>query len=378
MKHLTILGSTGSIGTQTLDIVRQHPEEFRVFALTANNNVKLLKKQVEEFNPQVVAVTNEEKADELEDKIGIQVLKGKDSLQKICSFDEGDFVLNSLVGNVGILPTLAAIRKRKIIGLANKETLVSAGELVMKEARNHNVIVLPIDSEHSAIFQCLQGNDKKAIKRIILTASGGPFLDYKKEDLEKVTVEEALSHPTWSMGKKITVDSATMMNKGFEVIEAMHLFDVPLEKIDVVIHPESIIHSMVEFVDHSTLAQLSHPDMRIPIQYALYYPRRIVNSLKPLNLMELEALNFRKPDMEKYTCLSLAFRAVKAGGTMPAAMNAANDILTAKFLDGKIKFLDIPKKIAEVMDNYTPKIILSVDDVMDAISWVENYLQKKF
>lgn len=369
MKNLIILGSTGSIGTQTLDIVRQHPRDFKVFALTANSNIDLLKKQVEEFSPSVVAVADKEKADKLE--VDVEVFKGEESLQKICSSDEGDFVVNSLVGNVGILPTLAAIKKGKTVGLANKETLVSAGETVMREAKKHNVSILPIDSEHSAIFQCIQGNDSKAVKRILLTASGGPFLNYSKEDLEKVSVEQALSHPTWSMGKKITVDSATMMNKGFEVIEAIHLFDVPIGKIDVVIHPESVVHSMVEFIDHSTIAQLSLPDMRLPIQYALFYPRRVANMLRPL---ELSNLTFRKPDMEKYPCLALAFKAVKIGGTMPAVMNAANDVLVSKFLSGKIRFLDIAEGISDIMERYKPKKC-SVKAVTDAISWTENELE---
>lgn len=372
MKSLIILGSTGSIGTQTLEIVRNNPKDFKVVALTANSNVGLLKKQVEEFKPSVVAVADEAKADELEDALGISIFKGEESLSKVCSLDEGDFVVNSLVGSIGIVPTLAAIKKKKTIGLANKETLVSAGELVMREAKKHGVKMFPIDSEHSAIFQCLQGNERESVKRIILTASGGPFLNYSKKDLENVSVENALSHPTWKMGRKITVDSATMMNKGFEVIEAMHLFGVPVEKIDVVIHPESIIHSMVEFVDHSTIAQLSHPDMRIPIQYALYYPKRVANALRPLQLDTLKTLNFMKPDLEKYPCLALAFDAVRASGTMPAVMNAANDVLVEKFLSGEIRFLEIAERIRKVMGRHKPRRVSSVEDVISAISWARS------
>lgn len=371
MKSLIILGSTGSIGTQTLEIVRNNPKDFRVVALTANSNIDLLRKQVEEFKPSAVAVADKTKADELEDALGISILKGEESLSKVCSLDEGDFVVNSLVGSIGIVPTLAAIKKKKAIGMANKETLVSAGELVMREAKKHDVKILPIDSEHSAIFQCI-GGEGKFVKRIILTASGGPFLNYSFKDLENVSVDNALAHPTWKMGRKITVDSATMMNKGFEVIEAMHLFDVPVEKIDVLIHPESIIHSMVEFVDHSTIAQLSHPDMRIPIQYALYYPKRVANALRPLQLDKLKTLNFRKPDLEKYPCLSLALDAVRASGTMPAVMNAANDVLVEKFLSGEIRFLEIAERIRKVMGRHKPKRISSVEDVISAISWARS------
>lgn len=371
MKSLIILGSTGSIGTQTLEVVRKNPKDFRVVALTANSNIDLLRKQVEEFEPSVIAVADKAKADELEDALGIHVLKGEESLSKVCSLDEGDFVVNSLVGSIGIVPTLAAIKKKKTIGLANKETLVSAGELVMREAKKQGVRILPIDSEHSAIFQCI-GGEGKFVKRIILTASGGPFLNYSLKDLESVSVDNALAHPTWKMGRKITVDSATMMNKGFEVIEAMHLFGVPVEKIDVLIHPESIVHSMVEFVDHSTIAQLSHPDMRIPIQYALYYPKRVANALRPLQLDTLRALNFMKPDLGKYPCLALAFDAVSSSGTMPAVMNAANDVLVEKFLSGEIRFLEIAERIRNVMGRHRPKRVSSVDDVIGAISWARS------
>ncbi len=380
MKTLSILGSTGSIGTQTLEIVKNNPREFKIAGLTGNNNIELLKKQIIEFKPEAIAVIDKEKADllkyflkkdsEIKNKgISINIYSGVEGIIKIATLNAADTVVNSLVGSIGIKPTIEAIKNKKNIALANKETLVAAGSIVMEEARKNNVNLMPIDSEHSAIFQCINGEIEKinSIKKIILTASGGPFRDYTKAKLEKVTVKDALSHPTWSMGNKITIDSATLMNKGFEVIEAHWLYDIPYEDIEVIIHPQSIIHSMVEFKDSSTLAQLSFPDMKIPIQYALSYPKRLHLNAKKLDLAEIKNLAFEKPDLGNFPCLRYAFEAGKAGGTMPAALNAANEAAVNAFLENKIKFREISKIINKMLNGHktikTPNLnqILELD-----------------
>ena len=352
MKKLSILGSTGSIGTQTLDIVKNNPHEFKVVGLTANKNIELLKNQINEFKPESVAVMDNEKADLLKEDVDINVYSGIDGIIKIAALDETDTIVNSLVGSIGVKPTVEAIRNKKNIALANKETLVTAGSIVMEEVKKNDVNLMPIDSEHSAIFQCLNGENIDDINKIIITASGGPFRDYTKQQLENVSVNDALNHPTWNMGNKITIDSATLMNKGFEVIEAHWLYGIGYKDIEVVTHPQSIIHSLVEFKDNSTVAQLSLPDMKMPIQYALSYPKRFELNVKKLNLTEVKNLSFEKPNFELFPCLKYAYDAGNIGGTMPAVLNAVNEVAVYAFLENKIKFLDIPKLINKMMDSH--------------------------
>lgn len=367
MKNLSILGSTGSIGTQTLEIVRQFPKEFKIVGLTANKNIELLKKQIKEFKPKAVAAMDENKADELRKYANVQVYSGREGLNKIATLNEADTVVNALVGSVGIEPTYNAIKNKKNIALANKETLVAAGSVIMEEVKKNNVSLMPIDSEHSAIFQCLNGENIKEVNKITITCSGGPFKNYTRQQLEKVTAQDALKHPTWNMGNKITIDSATLMNKGFEVIEAHWLYGIDYKKIKVVIHPKSIVHSSVEFIDKSTIAQLGLPNMKIPIQYALSYPKRLSNITTPLDLVKIRNLEFQEPDFEMFPCLKYAYEAGIAGGTLPTVMNAANEIAVYAFLDGKIKFLDIPKLIKKMMSNHrltkNPKLgeIIDID-----------------
>jgi|TARA_B100002003_G_C14125941_1_gene541529 1-deoxy-D-xylulose-5-phosphate reductoisomerase len=352
MKKLSILGSTGSIGTQTLDIVKNNNSEFKVMGLTTNRNIELLKKQINEFKPVAVGVMDEEKADLLKKDVDIEVYSGIDGIIKIATLNESNTVVNSLVGSIGVKPTVEAIQSKKNIALANKETLVTAGSVVMEEVKKNNVNLMPIDSEHSAIFQCLNGENIDEASKIIITASGGPFRDHSKEQMEKVTVKEALNHPTWKMGNKITIDSATLMNKGFEVIEAHWLYNFPYEKIDIVIHPQSIIHSLVEFKDNSVIAQLGNPSMKIPIQYALTYPKRYKTDEKKPDLLEIKNLNFEKPDFELFPCLKFAYDTGIKGGTLPAVLNAANEIAVNAFLQEKIKFLDIPKLIEKMLNEH--------------------------
>ncbi|WP_053957400.1 1-deoxy-D-xylulose-5-phosphate reductoisomerase [Inediibacterium massiliense] len=355
MKNISILGSTGSIGTQTLDVVRNNKEKFNILGLSANNNIDLLEKQIEEFHPIAVAVMNEEKAIELKKRLGgkkTEVLHGIKGLISIATLSQVHLVVTSVVGMIGLIPTLEAIKNKKDIALANKETLVTAGKIVMEEAKKNNVAILPVDSEHSAIFQCLKGYNLKDIKRIILTASGGPFRGLHRSDLENVSVKEALKHPKWNMGRKISIDSATLMNKGLEVIEAKWLFDVDLEQIDVVVHPQSIIHSMVEYKDSSILAQMGHPDMRVPIQFALTYPDRVKRDEKKLDFFELGSLTFEKPDLDTFPCLNLAYEALKIGGSLPTVLNAANEVLVELFLQEKIGFYHIPKGIQKAMEKH--------------------------
>ena len=368
-KNITILGSTGSIGTQTLDVVREIGG-ISVKAMTTNTRIELFEKQIREFGPELVCVMNEEKAKELENNIkdlGIPVLAGMEGLIAAATYEKSDTVVNSVVGNIGLRPTIAAIKAGKDIALANKETLVTCGELVMKLIKENNVNMYPVDSEHSAIFQSLQGNDGNAIEKIILTASGGPFRT--RESLENIRVEDALAHPNWSMGKKITIDSATLMNKGLEVIEAKWLFDVPLEKIQVTVHPQSIIHSAVEYEDGAVIAQLGVPDMKVPIQYALTYPKRVKNTFKRLDLFETASLTFEKPQTDRFKCLSLAYRAIETGGTMPCVMNGANEIAVNRFLNGDIEFLQIPEVIEKVMNAHTVKYNYTPEDVLEADEW---------
>ncbi len=372
MKGISVLGSTGSIGTQALEVCENLG--FDVLALTTNVRIDILEKQIEKFKPKIVAVMNDEKASELKKNLknkNVEVLAGIDGINSAASIDGADTILNALVGNIGLEPTLKAIRNGKNVALANKETLVTAGELVIKEAKKFNIKIYPIDSEHSAIFQCLQGNENNKIAKIHLTASGGPFKDYTSFD--GITVKDALNHPNWTMGRKITIDSATMMNKGLEVIEAKWLFDVDVGKINVVIHPQSIIHSMVEFEDGAVIAQLGEPDMRVPIQYALTYPERVKNNFPKVNFFECGNLTFQKPDLKLFRCLALAFDAIKTGGTLPTVLNGANEIAVGAFLDGKIQFSDIPELIEKAMYAYNIKYNYSFADVFEADLWARNY-----
>ena len=365
MKHLLILGSTGSIGTQTLEIVKQHPDEFKIVGLTTNKNSDLLLKQIKEFKPKAVAVMDKSKVDDLLNFSSCQVYSGMDGLNKIATLDEADTVVNALVGSVGIEPTYNAIKSKKNIALANKETLVAAGSVIMEEVKKNKISLMPIDSEHSAILQCLNGGNINEINKITITCSGGPFKNYTKQQLENVSVQDALKHPTWNMGNKITIDSVTLMNKGFEVIEAHWLYGIDYEKIKIVIHPQSIIHSLVEFQDKSVIAQLGLPDMKIPIQYALTYPKRFQNLSKSLNLAEIKNLEFKEPNFEMFPCLKYAYEAGAIGGTLPATINAANEAAVHAFLDNKIRFLDIARLIRKMMNEHNLIKNPSLNEILD-------------
>lgn len=373
-KDIVIIGSTGSIGVSTLDVIANNPSKYRVRGLTCNSNVELLIVQIKKFNPSFVSVYSPEAKDELASrlkrlKISVPIYSGEEGNITAASDRHADTVVVSVVGGIGLLPTLAAIEKRKKVCLANKETIVCAGSIVMSEARRKKVRVIPIDSEHSAIFQLLEGVRRSEVRRVIITASGGPFRNLPEPELEKVTVARALQHPNWSMGAKITVDSATLMNKGLEVIEAMWLFGLSLEEISVVVHPQSIIHSMVELIDGSVLAQLGYPDMRIPINYALSYPERTsVDYIRPFDFVKAGTLTFEAPDLKRFPCLALAYSAAGKGGTMPAVMNAANEAAVKKFLAEEIKFTDISRLIAAAMKKHAKRFIAepSLDEIIDA------------
>lgn len=357
MKRVTILGSTGSIGTQTLDVIRQNREDFEVVALTAGNNVQEMASQIEEFHPRYVVMKNEEKAVELSKRLSAtdnncQILSGMDGFMEVSTLPEVDTVVAAMVGMIGLRPVMCAIEAGKDIALANKETLVTAGHIIIPLAKQHKVKILPVDSEHSAIFQCLHSEQRGAVETIFLTASGGPFRKSTKEALQQVTVEQALAHPNWAMGQKITTDSATMMNKGLEIIEAKWLFDVELEKIHVLVQPQSIIHSMVGFQDGAVMAQLGTPDMRLPIQYALYYPQRIFLGGERLNFEQIAEIHFEKPNTEVLRGIPLAVEAARVGGSMPTVMNAANEYAVAKFLHKDIGFLQIYDMIEYAMKKH--------------------------
>ncbi len=374
MKKLSILGSTGSIGKNTLEVVSRHPDKFKVVALAARNNIEDLELQVKEFKPDVVAVFDEEAAENLKNRdLPVDILFGEQGLIEAGIIDSADMVVSAIAGSPGLGPTYAAIQAGKDIALATKEALVMAGDIVMAAAAANGVSIIPVDSEHSAVFQCLDGRDRKEIEKIILTASGGSFLNRSLSELDKVTPEEALKHPNWDMGRKITIDSATLMNKGLEVIEAYWLFNVPLEKIDVVIHPQSIIHSMVSYVDGSVIAQMSMPDMKGPISYALSYPGRLGDILPALNLSEIRELTFEKPDVDKYPAITLTYRALESGGTMPCVLNAANEAAVDAFLDGDIAFTDIWRVVADTMSEHKT---IHVDTIEDIIG-VSNRARKK-
>ena len=375
MKRITILGSTGSIGRNALDIIARNKKRFKVSVLTAGNNVDLLEKQVKSFSPDVVALADEKAAMEMKNRLGkrhassVHILSGNKGVIEAAAYDNTDFVLSAIVGSAGLAPTLSAIHAGKTIGLANKESLVMAGDMIMEEAKKYHVRILPVDSEHSAIFQCIEGYKKSDLRRIILTASGGPFADRSLHDLYDIAPEDALKHPRWNMGKKISIDSATLMNKGLEVIEAHHLFDFPPGKIDVLIHPQSIVHSLVEFHDRSYIAQLSIPDMKGPIAYALTYPKRLKNVITGLELDTVESLTFKKPDPQCFPCLSYAYRALKAGGTMPSVLNAANEVAVNAFLKGTIRFPAIPHVIKNTIDQHALISETGLDVILEADKW---------
>lgn len=375
MKYISILGSTGSIGTQTLDVVREHADELKVCAITGNNNIELLREQIIEFSPMLCCVMNEEKASALKNilpsNVKTEIMSGMDGLIAAAEYEKSEIIVTAVSGMIGLKPTVAAIKKGKTIALANKETLVTGGDYIMNLARQYHAPILPVDSEHSAIFQSLMANDKKSINKIVLTASGGPFRGKNTDFLKNVKVEDALKHPNWSMGKKITIDSATLMNKGLEVIEAKFLFNVEPEQIEVVVHPQSIIHSGVEFCDHSTIAQLGLPDMRVPIQFALFYPKRSNNSYKSLSLSEIGNLTFEKPDMEVFKCLRLAFDSLREGGTMPAVLNASNEVCVSLFLDKKISFLEIGDLNEKIMNMHKKEKIESIETILSAEEWTK-------
>ncbi len=376
VKKLSVLGSTGSIGTQTLDVARKL--NLEISALSAHSNIEMLEQQIREFKPSVAVVFDEKRAEEL--KINIKdldtkVYSGMDGLLYIATFDECDLVVNSVVGMVGLKPTLASIEAGKNIAFANKETLVAGGALVMDAAKRNRVTLFPVDSEHSAIFQCLQASPpEKALKKIILTASGGPFFGKTADELRNVTVAQALDHPNWSMGAKITIDSATMMNKGLEIIEAAWLFDMPVDDIEVVVHRESIIHSMIEFVDNSVLAQLGLPDMRIPIQYAITYPHRVQSPVESLDFTKISSMTFYHPDYDTFKCLNACKKAMAKGGIVPAVANGANEIANKLFRENKITFLEIGELVISAVDSFEYKEVKTLSDVLDADKAAREYV----
>ena len=378
MKKIAILGSTGSIGTQTLDVVREHSDELQVVALAAGSNKERLKEQIKEFHPKLVSLSDEKKAQELKEELAgeqVEVVCGMEGLIEVAGADSADVVVTAVVGMMGILPTMEAIKKGKDIALANKETLVTAGHLIIPMAKEYGVSILPVDSEHSAIFQSLQGEPKAALDKILLTASGGPFRGKSAEFLETATLEDALNHPNWSMGPKITIDSSTMVNKGLEVMEAKWLFGVDYSQIEVVIQPQSIIHSMVQYVDGAIIAQLGTPDMRVPIEYALFYPERRSLSGDRLDFSKLSQITFEKPDYKVFRGLSLAIEAGKTGGTMPTVFNAANERAVAKFLKGEIKYTDIVRSIEKCMDAHKVSAHPDLEEILATEQWVYSILQ---
>ncbi|MGA8941540.1 MAG: 1-deoxy-D-xylulose-5-phosphate reductoisomerase [Thermoactinomyces sp.] len=375
LEKVAILGSTGSIGKNTLAVIREHPDQFEVVALAAGKNTEEMIRQVRAFKPRLVSMATREAADKVKREVddSVNVLWGDEGLEAVAVCSEATYLVSSLVGSKGLFPTLAAIRAGKKIGLANKETLVTAGHIITAEARKHQVPLLPIDSEHSALFQCLNGERPAEAERLILTASGGAFRDWSRDKLAYATVEQALKHPNWSMGHKITIDSATMMNKGFEVIEAHWLFGFPYGKIDVILHPQSVIHSMVEFADGAVMAQLGTPDMKIPIQYALSYPHRMPLRSERLDLVSLSRLDFRALDHDRYPCLKMAYEAGKAGGTMPTVLNAANEVAVETFLNGNCRFLDIEKIVERALDAHQSISNPSLEEIEEADQWARQF-----
>ena len=380
MKKIAILGSTGSIGTQTLEVVREN-KDIEVSGLAAGNNIERLEAQIREFAPKVVAVWSEERAKELADKVrdlDVKIVSGMEGLIEVSTLPEVEILVTAIVGMIGIRPTIAAITAGKHIALANKETLVTAGHIIMPLAKEHGVSILPVDSEHSAIFQSLQGGQERALHKILLTASGGPFRGRRWEDLQNVQVEDALKHPNWEMGRKITIDSSTMVNKGLEVIEAKWLFGVDVDQIEVVVQPQSIIHSMVEYVDGAVIAQLGTPDMKLPIQYALYYPERRYLPGDRLDFRGLAQLTFEEPDLETFYGLRLAYEAGKAGGSLPTVFNAANEKAVSKFLNREIRFLEIPEMIQTCMEAHKNIANPSVDEILQTEAETYDYIESRW
>ena len=380
MKKIAILGSTGSIGTQTLEIVREN-KDIEVVGLAAGNNIKCLEEQIREFRPKIVAVWAEEKAKELRELVqdlDVKIVCGMDGLIEVSVIPEIEILVTAIVGMIGIRPTIAAIKAKKNIALANKETLVTAGHIIMPLAKEYGVSILPVDSEHSAIFQSLQGGQEKALHKILLTASGGPFRSKKKEDLRNIQVEDALKHPNWAMGKKITIDSSTMVNKGLEVIEAKWLFGVTVDQIQVVVQPKSIIHSMVEYIDGAVIAQLGTPDMKLPIQYALYYPERRYLLGERLDFRKLTEITFEEPDMETFYGLRLAFEAGRIGGSLPTVFNAANELAVSKFLERKIQYLEIPEIIETCMKEHRNILHPSVEEILETEQSVYEQIESRW
>ncbi|NCC16377.1 MAG: 1-deoxy-D-xylulose-5-phosphate reductoisomerase [Clostridia bacterium] len=375
MREISILGSTGSIGTQTLEVI-ENLNNIQVAGISGNHNIELLEQQARKFKPRFVAVMDEQQAKKLKQRlcdVNTKVLSGMEGLIEVATINSVDTVVTSVVGNVGLKPTFEAISAKKNIALANKETLVSAGQLVMDLARKKGISIYPVDSEHSAIFQSLQGNEGNSVRRILLTASGGPFRGKKKKELLNITAADALKHPNWSMGKKITIDSATLMNKGLEVMEAKWLFGVSTDQIEVLVHPQSIVHSAVEYEDGAIIAQMGEPDMKVPIQYALTYPKRAKSPFPKVDFSQRNTLTFEKPDMETFRCLALAYHALEIGGTLPAVLNGANEIAVEKFLNGKITFLQIPELIEQTMNAYTVKYEYTLEDLLDADEWARSF-----
>lgn len=371
-KKISILGSTGSVGVSTLDVISRHPDRFEVVALSAGSNLDLLSKQIGEFHPRLVSVKTEDDAHRLKGFLAdrsVEILYGKEGTVAVATVVQATMVVSAIVGAAGLLPTLSALQKGKTVGLANKESMVIAGELMRQTSSQTGAVLLPIDSEHSALFQCLQGNRREDLKRLILTASGGPFLHRPQSEFASITVEEALKHPNWSMGNKITIDSATMMNKGLEVMEARWLFDVMPDRISVLIHPQSIVHSLVEYRDGSVMAQLGLPDMRVPIAYALSYPERIESGAGSLDFFKWGRLDFLEPDFEKFPCLRLSCEVAQKGLTYPAVLNAANEIAVAAFLEKKISFVDIEKIIRKTVEAHQPRKVANLEDVLEADRW---------
>ena len=380
MKKIAILGSTGSIGTQTLEVVDNNGD-IEVCALAAGSNITLLEQQIRKYRPQLAAVWSEEKAKSLRENIkdlDVKVASSMEGLLEVAAFAESEILVTAIVGMIGILPTIEAIRAGKDIALANKETLVTAGHLIMPLAEEHGVSILPVDSEHSAIFQSLQGGEKKQVAKILLTASGGPFRGRKKSELENIQVEDALKHPNWEMGRKITIDSSTMVNKGLEVIEAKWLFDVPVEKVEVVVQPQSIIHSMVEYTDGAVIAQLGTPDMKLPIQYALYYPERRYLPGDRLDFWKLSQITFEAPDMETFYGLKLAYEAGRQGGSLPTVFNAANEKAVGMFLDRKIKYLQRPEIIQSCMENHKNIVNPTVEEILNTEQETYEFIKNRW
>lgn len=375
MKNIAILGSTGSIGTQTLEVIAENQDKFNVVALVAHSSDEVLEQQIEKFQPEIAVLVNKEAAQRLKMRyVGkTKILEGKSGLMQAAVYEKAHVIVTSMVGFAGLEPTIAAIEAGKDIALANKETLVVAGEIVMQLAKENHVAILPVDSEHSAIFQCLQGEERKFLEKIILTASGGPFRGKKREELKDVSVAKCLAHPNWSMGKKITVDSATLANKGLEVIEAKWLYDVDYDQIQVVVHPQSMIHSMVEFVDGAVMAQLGMPDMKVPIQYALTYPERTLANFPKMDFWQMKDLTFEKPDFDTFVALKLAYQAGKRGGTMPCVFNAANEIAVNAFLNEKIKFLQIYDVIEQTMQAHKWSETITLELLYQVDAWARKY-----